>query len=82
MARTSTYPPGWDEQRVREVLAHYEEQGEDEAVAEDEASFGRHTKTTVEVPHELLPAVRDLIAAHARNHLEDGSSRPPKEQSE
>jgi hypothetical protein len=30
-------PPGWDEKRVRRVLAHYENQTEDEAVAEDEA---------------------------------------------
>lgn len=29
------YPPGWDEDRVRRVLAHYEEQTGDEAVAED-----------------------------------------------
>lgn len=33
------FPPGWDEERVRRVLAHYEEQTEAEAVAEDEAAF-------------------------------------------
>ena len=31
-------PPGWDEERVQKVLKHYEEQTEDEAVAEDEAA--------------------------------------------
>lgn len=35
----SNYPPGWDEARVQQVLAHYEGQNEDEAVAEDDAAF-------------------------------------------
>jgi len=30
-------PDGWDEDRVQRVLAHYAEQTESEAVAEDEA---------------------------------------------
>jgi hypothetical protein len=33
------FPPGWDEKRVRRVLEHYENQSEEEAVAEDEESF-------------------------------------------
>lgn len=33
-------PIGWDEARVRRLLAHYEGQSEAEAVAEDEAAFG------------------------------------------
>jgi hypothetical protein len=33
------FPPGWDEERVRKVLEHYEEQTEVEATAEDEAAF-------------------------------------------
>jgi hypothetical protein len=37
------FPPGWDEARVRKVLAHYEEQTEDEAVAEDEAALAEST---------------------------------------
>jgi len=56
------YPPGWDEDRVRRVLEHYERQTEEEAVAEDEAAFDDCTTTSVEVPADLLPAVRDLIA--------------------
>jgi endonuclease V-like protein UPF0215 family len=32
------FPAGWDEQRVREVLAHYESQSEDEQFAEIEAA--------------------------------------------
>ena len=60
----SKFPPGWDEERVRRVLAHYEQQTEDEAVAEDEAAFEDSTQTVIEVPKELLPAIRELIARH------------------
>jgi hypothetical protein len=58
------FPPGWDEERVRRVLAHYEEQSEDEAVAEDEAAFEEHNQTVMEVPTALVPAIRELIARH------------------
>lgn len=49
---------------MRKVLAHYEEQTEEEAVAEDEAAFEDSTQTVVEVPKELLPAIRKLVAKH------------------
>jgi hypothetical protein len=54
------FPPGWDEERVRKVLTHYEEQTEDEAVAEDEAAIEESTQTVMEVPHELGLAIREL----------------------
>jgi len=62
--RQDRLPPGWDEARVRKVLAHYEEQTEDEAVAEDEATLEESTHTVMEVPQELVPAIRELIAKH------------------
>jgi hypothetical protein len=58
----STYPPGWDEERVRRVLDHYEAQSDEEAVAEDEAAYEATTHTTMGIPVELVPAVRELIA--------------------
>ena len=58
------YPPGWDEERVKRVLAHYEQQSEEEAVAEDEAAFGEHGEAMMEVPYELVPTIRELIAKH------------------
>jgi hypothetical protein len=58
------FPESWDEERVRKVLGHYESQTEEEAVAEDEAAFEGHTETVIEVPSELVPAVRELIAKH------------------
>ncbi len=62
--RQNRLPAGWDEGRVQRVLAHYEEQGEDEAVAEDEAAFEASSKTVMEVPRALVPAIRELIARH------------------
>jgi hypothetical protein len=58
------FPPGWDAGRVARVIAHYESQTDDEAVAEDEASFDVPTETVMSVPTELVPAVRELIAKH------------------
>jgi hypothetical protein len=55
-------PQGWDEARVRRVLDHYESQTDDEAAAEDQAAFESTTHTAMEVPVELVPEVRQLIA--------------------
>jgi len=60
--RQPTYPAGWDEERVRRVLEYYEAQSDEEAVAEDEAAYEATTHTAMEVPVELVPAVRELIA--------------------
>lgn len=64
--KKSKFPEGWDEERVRRVLAHYEDQTEDEAVAEDEAAYEDKTQALVEVPVELVATVRELIAKHKR----------------
>lgn len=56
------YPPGWDEARVKRVLERYESQTDDQAVAEDEASWDQTSHTRMDVPVDLVPAVRDLIA--------------------
>jgi hypothetical protein len=62
--RQSKFPPGWDEDRVRRVLSNYEEQSDEDALAEDEAVFEDQTQTIMEIPVELVPAVRELIARH------------------
>ena len=58
------FPKGWDERQVSELLAHYELQSEEEAVAEDEAVWLDPEQTVMEVPSRLVPAVRELIARH------------------
>jgi hypothetical protein len=60
--KQANFPPGWDEARVRRVLEHYERQSDDEAVAEDEAAYESTTHTAMEVPVDLVPAVRELLA--------------------
>ena len=62
MKPQTKFPAGWDQERVRRVLKHYEEQSDDEALAEDEAAFESTTHTVMEVPIELVPAVRELLA--------------------
>lgn len=66
MSKTSKFPPGWDEERVRRVLAHYESQTEEQAVAEDEAAYETSSSTMMEIPNELVPEVRELIAKRAQ----------------
>lgn len=62
--KTAKFPPGWDEARVRRVLAYYESQTEEEAVAEDKAAFEDPNQTTIAVPTKLVPEIRRLIARH------------------
>ena len=62
--KRSEFPPGWDAERVKRVLAHFESQSEEEAVTEDEAAFEASGQTVIEVPTEIVPAIRDLIAKH------------------
>ena len=61
MAKRNRFPSGWNEERVRTLLRHYEEQTEDEAVAEDEAAFRRRDQTVMVVPKRLVPAITRLI---------------------
>jgi hypothetical protein len=58
------FPTGWDEDRVRRVLDHYESQTDEEAVAEDEDRFDSTKRTVMEVPSDLVPAIRKLIAKY------------------
>jgi hypothetical protein len=43
-------PRGWDDERVRRVLEHYDSQTDDEAVAEDEAAFEKGAPAVGEKP--------------------------------
>jgi hypothetical protein len=55
------FPDGWDEGKVQRVFAHYGEQTEDEALAEDELGV-QPSETVMNVPHDLVSKVRELIA--------------------
>ena len=60
--KQNKFPPGWDEERVQRVIDYYENQTEDEAVAEDEEAFRDEFVTKVEMPMELVSAVRELVS--------------------
>ena len=76
MKKQNEFPPGWNEERVQSVIAYYDQQTEDEAVSEAEEALQNESSQLIEVPIELVPAVRELIAKHAaKNHpqAEQGS---------
>lgn len=55
------FPAGWDQNRVKKLLTHYEGLSEEEMVAEDEAAYEQPSQTIMSIPTELVPAVRELI---------------------
>ena len=63
--RKENLPEGWNEEKVRRVLAYYEQQSEDDALIEDEAGV-ESSETVMSVPRDLVPKVRELIAKHNR----------------
>jgi len=60
---SNKFPKGWNEERVREVLAHYETQTEDEQFAEIESAHERKDTIMMAIPVNLAPEVRALIAS-------------------
>ena len=59
------YPKGWDAQSIQSLIDHYEQQSEDEAVAEDEAAYRSVLVTMMAIPVELVPQVQKLLAKRA-----------------
>ena len=66
MMTKNKFPEGWDEEKVKRLIDHYENQTEEEAVAEDEAAF-ENKETVMNIPKELVPKVRQLIAQHGKD---------------
>ena len=62
MKDPNRYLPGWNLERVRRLIQHYESQSDEEAIAEDEAAFEDPIKTAMDIPTELVPTVRSLLA--------------------
>ncbi len=55
-------PPGWTEARIRKLAEYYDNQSEDEQLAEIEAAWDAVNVTMVAVPTELVPEVLRLLA--------------------
>jgi hypothetical protein len=71
------YPAGWNEDRVRRLLQHYEAQTEEEAVAEDEAAFRRRDQTVMVVPTRLVSTITKMIAREGKRK-QSPARRPNK----
>jgi hypothetical protein len=50
---------------VRRLIAHYDAFDQEQQVAEDEAAQERPSETTVVVPVEFMPAIRQMFAQKA-----------------
>lgn len=60
------FPEGWDEQRVKALIAELDARTDEEWIAADEAAADaeRGDQAVITVPTELLPEIRRLLAAH------------------
>lgn len=71
---TNKYPPGWNAQRVRQVIDYYDHQLDEEAAEEiAKASYvpcppdiRLHGVTWIEVPDNMLPQIRKLLARYKK----------------
>jgi len=69
------YPKGWNKKKIDALIKHYEEQTEDEEVAEDEAAFNDPDQTVVLIPRALLPKVNKLLSAHSARKKSPAADR-------
>jgi hypothetical protein len=59
------FPPGWDEERVKQLLAELDTRTDDDWVVADEAAAAEQDdQAVVTVPVGLLPEIRRLLAAY------------------
>ncbi len=58
------FPPGWNEKKIRAVIAYYDAQTDEEGAAEIETAEEVPGETWMSVPTELVPAVARLIDKH------------------
>jgi hypothetical protein len=65
--KQQTFPEGWDDARVKRLIAHYDQMSDEELIAEDEAAEKTEDHTVMIVPSALVPAIRELMAREASN---------------
>ena len=56
------FPPGWDAERVKNLIEYYDNLSDDEMIAEDEAATDEQEVAMIAVPKALVDQVRTLIA--------------------
>jgi hypothetical protein len=58
------FPKGWDEQRVKQLIAELDSRTDEEWIAADEAAAADTSDQAVmTVPRALLPEIRRLLAS-------------------
>lgn len=57
-------PIEWNEKRIQDVIDYYDQQTEDEAIAEAEEALQNDSSTLMAIPTELVQVVLDLINKH------------------
>jgi hypothetical protein len=58
----SPYPKGWNRRRAQALIDYYENQSDDDAIAEAEAQYDAVESTMMQIPRALVPQVERLIA--------------------
>jgi hypothetical protein len=59
------YPKGLNRKKVEALIAHYENQSDDRAIAEAEAAHRGTAFRMMAIPVELVPQVKRLLAKRA-----------------
>ena len=59
------FPKGWDELRVKHLIAELDARTDEDWIAADEAAAAEHgNQAVITVAANLLPEIRRLIASH------------------
>jgi len=69
--KKQVFPPGWDAEKVKALAEYYDNQSDEEAIAEAEAALETEGQTLVMVPSDLMPTIRALIAKHDQDENPD-----------
>jgi hypothetical protein len=65
MKKRQRFPKGWNEKRVKQLIAELDARTDEEWIAADEvAAVEGGNQTVITVPNSLLPEIRRLIATH------------------
>jgi hypothetical protein len=59
------YPRGLNRKKVQDIIDYYENQTDDEAIAEAEAAYRNPQTTMMQIPVQLVPQVRKILAKRA-----------------
>ena len=59
------FPQGWDEKRIKQLIAELDARTDEEWIAADEAAAGdSDDQAVITIPKALLPEIRRLLASH------------------